>query len=360
MLLNLAVGLSLLAPIPAFHEGPHDGPHDDAGPDDRQDAAIPLADLLLSGAVVAAGPHRYAFDESFATLPEGGPLGPTHGGVATLEDGTVLFTTDASHAVCMFSSQGRFQRSFGEPLAGGLHSLTILSEALPEGGGERTLLLSAHHAQGLVVAADLEGEMAWTLPFPEGSGLYTDPSQYRPTAAVQLPDGRYVVADGYGKSVLHVYSSERQYLETWGARGTEPGQFQTCHGLWVTERPTGVELLVCDRENHRLQRLSTGGEVLGVVEGMLRRPCALSEWNGMYAIADLAGRVTLLDGDFELIGHLGDHPDSGAHANFNWPADRFRPGLFQAPHGIAFGPSGDLYVLEWSRVGRVTKLARLP
>jgi hypothetical protein len=356
MLLQLAAGLSLIVPATALHDGPHDGPH---GGDARQDeAAVPLADLLLSGAVVAAGPHRFAFDEGFATLPAGGALGPTHGGVATLDDGTVLFTTDAAHAVCVFSEDGRFQRSFGEPLAGGLHSLSTFAE--PTDGGQRTLLLSAHHAQGLVVASTLEGELAWSLPFPAGSGLYAAPSEYRPTAAVRLPDGRILVADGYGKSVLHVYSPEREYLETWGARGSEPGQFQTCHGLWVTRRAERFEILVCDRENHRLQRLSGTGEVLGIVEGMLRRPCALAEWSGLYAVADLAGRVTLLNADFELVGHLGDHPDASAHANFNWPADRFRPGLFQAPHGIAFGPDGDLYVLEWSRVGRVTKLARLP
>ncbi|MHC4378995.1 MAG: NHL repeat-containing protein [Planctomycetota bacterium] len=352
MLLNLAVGLCLLAPAPALHDGPHDeGVHQD-------DASVPLADLLLSGAVLAAGPHRFAFDEGFATLPEGGRLGPTHGGVATLADGTVLFTTDAAHAVCAFAADGRFLHSFGEPLAGGLHSLSTFTERTAT--GERALLLSAHHAQGLVVASTLEGELAWQLPFPESSGLYETPNQYRPTAAVRLPDGRFVVADGYGKSVLHVYSAERAYLTTWGARGSEPGQYQTCHGLWLDEREDGYELIVCDRENHRLQRLSGDGRVLGVVEGMLRRPCALSGWGELFAVADLAGRVTLLNRDFELVGHLGDHPDTSAHANYNWPADRFRPGLFQAPHGIAFGPNGDLYVLEWSHVGRVTKLARLP
>ena len=37
------------------------------------------------------------------------------------------------------------------------------------------------------------------------------------------------------------------------------------------------------------------------------------------------------------------------------PADR-TPGLFVSPHGLAWAADGSLYVVEWLREGRVTKL----
>ena len=78
------------------------------------------------------------------------------------------------------------------------------------------------------------------------------------------------------------------------------------------------------------------------------------------AIADLAGRVTLLDERFELVGHLGDQPDPKLRAVNGVGKELWRDGEFLSPHGIGWGADGSLYVLDWNRHGRVTRLEALP
>ena len=74
------------------------------------------------------------------------------------------------------------------------------------------------------------------------------------------------------------------------------------------------------------------------------------------AIAELEGRVTLLDKNDKIVAHLGDNPDKTQWAKNPIPPAQWKDGVFTAPHGIAFGPKGELYVMDWNRYGRVTKL----
>ena len=75
---------------------------------------------------------------------------------------------------------------------------------------------------------------------------------------------------------------------------------------------------------------------------------------------DLAARVTLLDKNNKVITHLGD--DSVANT---WndlrkePREKFIPGKFVCPHGACFDHAGNIFVVEWVVVGRVTKLRRV-
>ena len=39
--------------------------------------------------------------------------------------------------------------------------------------------------------------------------------------------------------------------------------------------------------------------------------------------------------------------------------DKWQDGVFLAPHGAAFDRNGDLYVLDWNRHGRVSRLRRV-
>ena len=80
----------------------------------------------------------------------------------------------------------------------------------------------------------------------------------------------------------------------------------------------------------------------------------------MVVIPDLHGRVTLLGKDNAIVEHLGD---SNA-ANWNnplrrEPREKFIPGQFICPHGACFDHAGNIFVVEWVEVGRVTKLRRV-
>ena len=76
------------------------------------------------------------------------------------------------------------------------------------------------------------------------------------------------------------------------------------------------------------------------------------------AIAELEGRVTLLDGDMKVLGHLGDNPDRSQWASNPVPKDAWIEGVFTAPHGVSFDADGNLYVMDWNSAGRMTRLNR--
>ena len=73
-------------------------------------------------------------------------------------------------------------------------------------------------------------------------------------------------------------------------------------------------------------------------------------------VPDLEARVTLLDKSNKLIVHLGD---GGNGALRGEPREKFIPGKFICPHSAAFDKDGNIFVVEWVEVGRVTKLKKV-
>ena len=85
-------------------------------------------------------------------------------------------------------------------------------------------------------------------------------------------------------------------------------------------------------------------------------------------VAELQARLTVIDGDDNLVGYLGW--DEDAPSREGWPnvgaADELprRPntlteGKLNSPHGIAADRHGNLYVPEWLIGGRFTKLVKV-
>ena len=90
----------------------------------------------------------------------------------------------------------------------------------------------------------------------------------------------------------------------------------------------------------------------------LHRPCNLSIRGEEIAVAELEGRVTILDRDFTLIRHLGANPEQSQRAVNGVPASLWIEGIFTAPHGVCFDADGNLYVMDWNATGRISKIAR--
>jgi hypothetical protein len=76
-------------------------------------------------------------------------------------------------------------------------------------------------------------------------------------------------------------------------------------------------------------------------------------------IPDLGARVTLIDRDNRVIGHLGDDSESDWRKMRVKSRDAFVPGKFVCPHGACFDHAGNIFVVEWVEVGRVTKLRKV-
>lgn len=315
-------------------------------------ARAPWRDATREEPTLGAGTHAYRWVSGWGALPEGMQLGNTHGCIATDSRGRIYLNTDTENSVVVLEPDGTFVGAWGKELAGGLHGMTIVRE------GEREVAYLAHTSRHQVIQTTLEGEVLWTLDYPASTGLYESAQSFNPTSVAVAPNGDFFVADGYGKSWIHKYDAQRVHLTSFGGPGAEPGKLSTPHGLMIDTRGDAPRLYVADRENHRLQIFDLEGKLLGVVEGDLRRPCNVFQRGSDIVVADLAGRVSIFDERDRLICHLGDNPDESKRAQNGIGRELWKDGEFIAPHAACWDARGDLYVVDWNFLGRVSKLAR--
>ena len=77
-------------------------------------------------------------------------------------------------------------------------------------------------------------------------------------------------------------------------------------------------------------------------------------------IPDLDASVAVLDKNNKLLAKLGAAPDAKEARTLRTKSrDAFIPGQFICPHGACFDHNGNIFVVEWVEVGRVTKLQKV-
>jgi hypothetical protein len=306
--------------------------------------------------VLGDGSHRYECIHDWGELPSRIKYGNTHG---VCEDSqhriyikhTVGAGSESADAIVVFDEKGKFIRSWGAEFKGGAHGLHLNTE-----GGEEFLYL-CDPSRHLVVKTTLEGNDVFRMGYPEESGLYGATDEYKPTNIATAPNGDFYVSDGYGKSWIHQYNSKGNYIRSFGGPGKERGQTSCSHGLMVDTRGPEPVLVVADRSNRRLQFFTLDGRHIRFVTDEMRAPCHFHQRGDELLVPDLESRVTILDSDNNLIIHLGD----GTHYNGirEKTRDAFTPGKFVAPHSAIYDREGNIFVVEWVEVGRVTKLRRV-
>ena len=85
----------------------------------------------------------------------------------------------------------------------------------------------------------------------------------------------------------------------------------------------------------------------------------LLEHKGVLVVPDLWARVTLLDRQNKVIGQLGEAGVDSWKAIRSGAREAFPVGKFVCPHGACFDRDGNIFVVEWVEVGRVTKLRKV-
>jgi hypothetical protein len=346
-------------------------------------AAAPLLGPVLLGTanksgskrpVLGSGSHQYEATHDWGELPARIRWGNTHGVIEDSQHNiyvhhTVHATSESADSMVVFDSKGKFVRSWGKEFKGVAHGLHIRKES----GGE-FLYLTVNAAnprqtpqpalQAVVLKATPMGEIVWKIQGPPDIEAYAPGSdgtakRYNPTNVAIAPNGDIYVGDGYGSYYVNQYNSKAEYIRTFGGKGSEAGQLAEPHGLWVDARGPAPVLVVADRRNNRLQRFTLDGKHVDFIPGF-RLPCHFDEQKGMVVVPDLHGRVTLMDRSNAIIEHLGDsHAPEWNSPLRTQPRDAFIPGQFICPHGACFDHDGNIFVVEWVEVGRVTKLRRL-
>lgn len=308
--------------------------------------------------VLGQGDHTYEVTHDWGELPANIRYGNTHG---VCEDSqghiyihhTVNASSESSDTMVVFDSRGKFVKSWGVAFRGGAHGLHIRKE------GRQEFLYLCDTRRGVVVKSTLDGEEVFMLGYPSMAEPYRHRIPYSPTNLAIAPNGDIYVGDGYGSSFINQYNSNGNYIRTFGGKGAEPGKLDCPHGLLVDSRGAQPVLVVADRANKRIQRFTLAGEHIDFV-GSVKLPCYFHlNRNGDMVIPDLGARVTLFDKNYKVIENLGDDSGSQWGDTRKLSRDHFTPGKFVCPHGACFDHAGNIFVVEWVEVGRVTKLRKV-
>ncbi len=307
--------------------------------------------LTLASTLADAAELKYSIAPNFFEQNPGGQrLGPCHGGAVIDKAGNIYITTDTDRGIVVFSPEGKFLRATGPTR---LHGL----EVREENGTE--YIYAARPSDHEVVKLTLNGERVWAIEFPKEAGIYKDADGFKPCAVTVAPDGSIFVADGYGANYVLKFDKARKFLKAFGGPGAEEGKFNTCHGIALDTRLGKPLLLVCDRNNNRVEYWDLDGNFVKVIQKNLRMPAA-AHIRGDYAvIPELQGRVTVLDKEGQIVAQVGDNPNEKQRAKFGLPPEQWKEGICNSPHGASIDKDGNLIVTEWSQFGHLHKFVRM-
>lgn len=291
----------------------------------------------------------------WGALPQGKTFGGTHGGVVSDKAGNIYVSTQSDSGILVYDESGKFLRSIANTYPG-IHSLQHSTEESVE-YFYATVHKGSPEENWLLLKMKTDGTVVQKIVAPSEAG-FSAPNEWRLTAAVSGPDGSIYIANGYGDSRIFRFDRHGNYLASFSGKGSEDGECQCCHGLTLDMRYDQPFLLVCDRENFRLSHFDLDGKFVRHVTLHLRRPCQVSICGDYAVVSELQGRATILDKNNVPVAFLGDNPEKTQWANYEVRLEDIPPAVFSAAHGCYMDQNLNIYVSDWNRAGRVTKLAR--
>jgi hypothetical protein len=327
--------------------------------------------------IVGDGDYKFRCEHLYPQLPDRYSWQTTHNvavdpdnNLYVIHEGKANLTDHPS--IFVFDSEGKFLRAFGQQFQGGGHGLEVHVE-----GGTPFLYVAAYQQVKSIAKLTLDGQLVWQKYAPQQSGNYasgeaSNPSRvwgrerFLPTNFAFLPDGDFLLADGYGSYFIHRYDSDGNWLSCFGGPGDGQGSFNLPHGIWVDTRDGGdPEIVVADRAHNTLQVFSIDGEYKKTIDGF-GLPANIDTQDDLMLVPELVARVSLLDRNHNTVATIGDDrvrilADKKESNAFTIRTDesKWEQGKFVHPHDACFDREGNIYVAEWVGSGRVTKLIRV-
>ena len=211
---------------------------------------------------VAQSNNPYRLVEDWARLPDGFSWGQLIA-VEIDADGNLIAFQRCSSDTCVdqsappllkFDSAGNFLMSWGEGMMVWPHGLDI------DADGNIWVTDGRHDGDmGEVIHKfSSDGELLMTIGTPgvAGSGAYT----FNGICDVVIADnGDIFVADGHFNNRVVKYSSDGQFIKSWGQPGTGPGEFEMPHSIDIDSQG---RVFVADRGNSRVQIFDQEGRYL--------------------------------------------------------------------------------------------------
>ena len=315
--------------------------------------------LMAFASTAAPAADSFTMNSHYFTPPGDRAVpGDSHGDIAVSPKGEVYASVQGGPyaGIQVYSAKGRYLRNVPNAPTD-LHGF-IIAKGLD---GQADIFGVSRLAQK-IVEMSLDGKVLLSISAPD-----VIPDQYKNhrgrapatnlTGIAVAPNGDIYVVDGYGLSFIHRFDKNGKYITSFGGQGA-PWSFDQAHKIAIDTRFSPVRLLVTDRRHRRLVAMDLDGKILSVFGEGLRLPSAFSVRGDELAVAELEGRVTILDKAGQVIAHIGQN-DSPTEVHVNTtPPSVWKEGLFYEPHGLTFDKDGNLLVTEFNQYGRITRVTR--
>ena len=329
-------------------------------------------DAASAETIIGEGDHQYRVDHQWCQLPDRFTWQTTHG--VAVDKANNLYVIHEGRAdqkehpsIFVFGPDGKFMRAFGAMFQGGGHGIEIREED----DGHEYIYVAAYQQVKAICKLTLTGEIVWFQKAPLECGLYDDDqavatvatwsrTSFLPTNFTFLDNGGFLLADGNGAWCIHRYDFQGNWEDNFGGPGDGNGKFNLPHGLSIDKRdPVEQVLLVCDCEHNTIQVLTPFGQHLKTIDGF-KLPANVDIHGDLAVVAELNARVSLLDSDYNIVAKLGNDVDGSiGQEKLREQPENWKPGQFVHPHDACFDVEGNMFVAEWLKTGRITKLKKV-
>lgn len=311
--------------------------------------------VTLEEEIIGHGDFKYRVERAWGDLdPSKTPVNNCHEMVMDAEGRLILLTDHPKNNIIIYDKSGKLLDSWTLGYKGA-HGLTIHAE-----GGEEFLYITDSGA-GLVVKANLKGEVIMTLDHPEKIEAYNKGAHYRPTETAIGPNGDIYVADGYGSQYILQFDSKGQFIRKFGGDSfRSPEKFKQAHGVTLDTRDkNNPTLICCARIKNTFKRFSLDGKFMedyylpgafvsrAVIDGdNLYSGVCFGMIPGNYNMQDNRGFVTILDKENKVVSNPGG--EKPKYKNGKLQLMYQDQPVFKHCHDVCIDGDKNLYVCQWN------------
>ena len=156
-----------------------------------------------------------------------------------------------------------------------------------------------------------------------------------PSKLAFLPDGSFLLADGYWNSRVIKYTEDGEYVSEFGSLGDGPGEFDLLHGLAVGR---DRRIYVGDRTNDRIQVFTEDGEFIEEWPDIYDPVnIYIDEDDWVWVISARLNRILKYSTDGELQYHWGTYGQTAG----TWEGGLARP------HQLDMDADGTIYIASY-------------